>query len=458
MGSGDPRNLTARFLRGDDAHTALIVRDRAVSYVELRSLVSAHEAELSAQGVEPGALVPIDSKETLHTLVSVLGTWQRGAIAVPLDPGLAPPQRARLLARLGEGAATGQSSLAGAALLLFTSGSSGEPKGVLLGASGIAKNVAAILDYLPVASAERIGLCAPLFYSYGLLGQAMTTLAASATLVCLLSEPSSEAQVARARTTGVRGLSSVPTHLRKLAFYLAEKGETLPLSFCAIAGANLDESTRALLSERFGPCTFFHQYGLTEASPRVTAIASTNSRFAAGSVGKPLPGIELRIRDEARRTLSPREEGDVHVHSPSVMLGYYGDEEATRNAIDAEGFLRTGDRGFLDEEGYLYLSGRSDGVVKCGGERVGLESVATTLRGLTGVKEAAVVAVPHAELGHALVAFVEPEMPVGPLRSRLRELLSPAQRPSRVIAMPMLPRTSNGKLALAQMRALAEGV
>lgn len=451
MGGGDSRDLATLCLGGDDAHTALMTGERSVSWSELRSLVASRVRAFAEEGLPPRRFVPVSCSDTLETVVTTLAVWRHDCVAVPLDGALSAAARTRALARLASPCEHPQ-----AALLLFTSGSSGEPKAVLLGAHGILANVAAILDYLPVATAARVGLCSPLFYSYGLLGQAVATLAARATLVDLLAESSVEAQIARIREAGVRGISSVPTHLRRLALWLEEKDETLSLSYCGIAGASLDAHTKSLLLSRFGACELFHQYGLTEASPRVTAISSSDAQFDAGSVGRALRGIEIQVRSEGGAALSPREVGDVHVDSPSVMIAYYGDEEATRRAIGPDGFLRTGDRGFVDEEGYLFIEGRSDGVVKCGGERVGLESVASVIRALGGVREAAVVAIPHAELGHALVAFVESDLPVPKLRAELRELLLPAQRPSRVIALASLPRTPNGKIAFSELRALAQ--
>lgn len=479
MGGGDPRDLgssadpasasllAARCLAAEDDAVAFIGRrprdaggaasaegeeSESLTYAALRSLVSARRSELERAGVSPRDFVVVACGETRATLVSILATWQCGAVVVPVDPHAPPRSKERIEARVRGR----KSDDARAALLLFTSGSSGEPKGVLLGAPGLLHNVEAILEYLPVVAAARIGLSSPLFYSYGLLGQAVTTLAAGATLVDLVSMPSAAEQIELARRADVRGISSVPTHLRKLAFLLEEKKETLPLLFCGVAGASLDAATFALLSRTFAGCEFFHQYGLTEASPRVTAISNRDERFASGSAGKPLRGMRLEIRGEDGHAVSPGTEGDLHVHSPSVMLGYEGDATATEAAIGADGFLCTGDRGHVDAEGYLFLAGRSDGVVKCGGERVGLESVAAVIRTLPGVREAAVVGVPHPELGHALVAFVEPELPIAPLRAELRTLLSPAQRPSRVIALAALPRTPNGKLALSAMKDLAQ--
>jgi acyl-CoA synthetase (AMP-forming)/AMP-acid ligase II len=241
-----------------------------------------------------------------------------------------------------------------------------------------------------------------------------------------------------------------------LARTLEDRGELLPLAYVASAGAPLDATTVRLVRAAFPGATLFNQYGLTEASPRVTAISDAEQAFARGSVGRPLDGVEVFAVDEAGRPMPPSLEGEIVVRGPNVMLGYLDDAEGTAAVLDATGALRTRDRGYVDHDGYVFVTGRTDGVVKVSGERVSVEEVAAVLRAVDGIEEAAVVALPHPDLGATLVAFVEGgEAARTSARDAARRLLPPAKRPSKILVVDALPRTQNGKIAYAELRVLA---
>lgn len=453
MGERDPRDLTAAALASDGE--AIVAEGApAVTYAELRRAVDARAAELARDGAGAGRLVAVLADEPRSALLLTLAAWRTGAAVLPLDARAPRAVVERAVARArpvvvasavkiersrGEPRALDPE----AALLLFTSGSTGEPKGVVLGANGIGANVAAILEYLPVREAATVALASPVTYSYGLVGQALTTLTAGATLAILPRSAFAPELADALRRLGVRGLSSVPTTLRGVARVLVEEGAPLPLRFVASAGAALDASTAALLATAFGDAELFNQYGLTEASPRVAAISSREPAFARGSVGRPLSGMRVAARGE---------DGALFVRGPSVMLGYLDDPEATR-AVLVDGWLATGDVGRVEPDGYVFVTGRRDGVVKCGGERVGVEEVAATLRRAPGVRDACVLAEPHAETGATLWAFVEcaPEELPG-LRAFVRAELAAAKRPRHLVAMGSLPRKDNGKIALEELR------
>ena len=244
---------------------------------------------------------------------------------------------------------------------------------------------------------------------------------------------------------GARGLSSVPPSLRLIARAVLEGISAPPLDYLASAGASLDAATVALVRTAFPAARIWNQYGLTEASPRVAAISDADPAFARGAAGRPLQGIELRIDGE-----------EILVRGPSVMLGYLDDPDATSRALLPGGWLRTGDVGHL-EEGCLFVHGRGDGVVKCAGERVGLDEVAAAMRECPGVADACVVALPDEALGARLIAFVEaPASVLADLRKLLRRKLLPAKRPSEIIPVESLPRLPSGKIDRQALRRRAE--
>jgi acyl-coenzyme A synthetase/AMP-(fatty) acid ligase len=463
--------VTDTWLRGDDDATALLRADgTSLSYGSLRDARNQAQKQLAAIGVRAGKVVAIGASDPFVFILAALATWACDAAVLPLDARAGAKTCARFAERAGAVAIvtggdierllaidpreTSATIDARAGLVLFTSGSSAEPKAVVLSRDGLVANVDAILEYLPIARAPRTAVVVPLSYSYGLVGQVLATLRAGGSLLLLSEVAYPTLQIEAMARHGALGLSSVPTSLRLLARAIADApADARPkLAYVASAGAPLDDATRALISACFPESKLFNQYGLTEASPRVTALSSDDAAFARGSVGRPLAGVEVWAVDADGKRLPSGVEGELVVCGPSVMLGYLGDEAATARAFLAEGALRTADAGYVDHEGFVFVGGRLDGVVKCAGERVNVEEIASALRACEGVRDACVVAVPHAERGAALHAFVEAsDQVLSNVRAFVRANLAPAKRPVRIVAMESLPRTSNGKVARAEL-------
>jgi long-chain acyl-CoA synthetase len=437
----------------------------STSYGQLRQAV-AHAAEgLRAHGVGPGKTVAVSCEDPEAFLLAALACWRLEGAVVPLDARLGPDRLSTLAHRAKASAwvkgATPEGELTleseghrggvdpRAGLVLFTSGSSGPPKGVVLPRAGIAANVDAILSYLPVARHPRTALVLPLWYSYALVGQALTTLRAGGTLLLLGDLGYPALQVEAMATLRADGLSSVPTSLRLLALVARElpAAQRPPLAYLASAGAALPPALPPLLREAFPQARLFNQYGLTEASPRVTALESTDEAFGQGSVGKPLPGIQVRQGPD----------GELQVKGPSVMLGYLEGEGPP--PFTPDGWLKTGDFARVTSDGYVFVEGRLDGVVKCGGERVSTHEVAQALQAAVrgAPPELCVVAVPDETWGARLFAFVEgTEAQAAELREAAKTALPAFKRPAKVVALERLPRTANGKPELPALRALVE--
>ncbi|MGA9523965.1 MAG: class I adenylate-forming enzyme family protein [Myxococcaceae bacterium] len=460
--------LIPALLRGrPDAPALMSSGGDALDYGALDAVTSALAGRLRAEGAGPGVPIGVAAGKPLEFLLGALAIWRTGAVLVPLDSrGGAKwvqqiASRAGVLGIVSRATASGELDFARAgysapgevdrraAMVLFTSGSSGAPKGVVLSEEGIVANVAAILSYLPVAEFPRTAITLPLSYSYALVGQALTTLHAGGTVLLLGDLAFPALQVEAMWRLRASGFSSVPTSFRQIVRIVEElPGDARPsLGYLASAGGMLDAGTAEAIRTAFPAARFFNQYGLTEASPRVCAIEASDPKFAAGSVGRALPGLEV-ISDAA---------GELLVRGPSVMLGYLGDVEGTSRVLSSDGWLRTGDAGMVDADGHVFVSGRNDGVVKCAGERVSVEEIAGHLRTATGAEDVCVVAVADAQLGARLVAFVEggPDQ-VDALRRIAREELPPAKRPVRIHALAALPRTHNGKFDLGALKALAE--
>lgn len=421
-------------LGGTDDAAALGFPDgRTVTYRALRE-------EVLARATPGPGRVKVLPESPRELIVEALAAWHAGALAVPQAPAALDLER---------------TYDERAALLLFTSGSTGGPKGVLLSAEGIRANVEAICSYLPVRAVPDTALVLPLRYSYALVGQALVTLHAGGTLWLFNTLAYPAHQLAAMGQVGRPvGLSAVPASLRLLARTESAQKSGARVGYVASAGGRLEPGIVELVRTAFGQVRFFNQYGLTEASPRVTAVSDEQPAFALGSVGTALPGLVVFAVDAAGQRLPTDATGELALRGPSVMLGYLDDPKATARVLSADGTLRTGDFGHVDRNGFVFVEGRKDGVVKIAGERVGLEEVADSFRLLA--RDVVVVALPDEALGARLVAVVEADPSVLPrLKARGREQ-PPHKRPSRYVIVDALPKTANGKIDLAAARALAE--
>ena len=451
-------------LEHTDPRAEVIVRPNGptLTAADLRALV-AEQAEVFAALSWPtsSTVLAIACTDALAQLIAVLAILQCGRVPLPLDARAPVEHQAAAAGRAGApvlwqdaGAlplpSAPQPVAPGVALALPTSGSSGRPRTVALGGAGIAANIEAILSYLPVAGA-RVAIVLPFVSGYALVGQAFTALRAGAPL-CLaanLAWPST--QLDFLTSVGATLLSSVPASLRLLAQAALDRDaeDRPPLTHIASAGATLDTSTRTPLRLAFPGARLFNQYGLTEASPRVTAVGDGDPAFDAGSVGRALPGVALEIRDAEGAPCPPGVRGELHVRGPSVMVEYLGDAVATDAVLGPGGWLRTRDLGSLDATGALFLDGRSDDLVKIAGERVSLAATSAALLQAPGVDEAYTCAVPDPRTDLRLVSFVASALPaeklLPELRRYLRATLAPAVRPARIVHCTALPHLLGGK-------------
>jgi long-chain acyl-CoA synthetase len=337
-----------------------------------------------------------------------------------------------------------------AAVLLYTSGTTGRPKAVALSEENILANIDGLKQATGYDDSQVMLAVLPLFHAYGLTVSTLLPLTTGAAVVvpekfiprqilqliekhrvsCLIAVPGQ-----------YRVLIKDPTQIDASSFWL-----------CIAGAERLPERVAQDFQERFG-YPLVQGYGTTELSP-VVAFSPPNDN-APGSVGRPLPNIEVTIRGENDETLPTGEIGEVCVAGPSVMLGYLGDAEATARKI-RNGILHTSDKGYLDKDGFLFLVGRADDLVKVSGEKVYPSEVENALETIDGVDEAAVIAYPDEKHGSRLHAFVQLHPGVtltdSALRASCRELLESYKIPRSISFVPQMPRTITGK---TDKRALA---
>lgn len=339
-------------------------------------------------------------------------------------------------------------------LMSFTSGTTSFPKGALLTQRGIASNSVAFAERFEVGEGTSLYCTVPFFHVAGL---AFTTLCAfvhGGTLV------------ASGRFTGPAAWEAIYEH-----------GCTHTGGFEAIFHALMDaQPADAALSPLTaawwggGPPAFFDRvetglglklmnlYGLTEASGNVTSTPlNWTAKERAASQGIGLDGAEVTIVDGGGLSVGAGVIGEICVVSRGLMLGYFGDPEATARALPPDGSLRTGDLGYLDEAGNLHFVGRTKDMIKVGGENVSASEVEAALSEFPGVVEVAVVGVPHAKYGEVPVAYLRAKGALDPteILSRLRESIASFKVPDRLVVVADFPRSSTGKIVKAQLRDLA---
>lgn len=329
------------------------------------------------------------------------------------------------------------------AVLLYTSGSTGRPKAVALSDQNILANIQGSVEAAGFVPDDVMLAILPLFHSYGLTVTLLLPLVLGAKVV-MLERFTPRSVLAAIEEQRVTAVVAVPTQYRLLAKD-PSPCDASSLRLCIAGAERLAESVSAEFAARFGK-EILQGYGATEASP----VISLNPPWAnrAGAVGKPLPNIRVTVRN-AEGPVAADELGEVCVEGPSVMLGYFNRPQATAEKIPG-GVLRTGDLGWLDADGYLFLAGRSDDLIKVAGEKIYPAEVERAIEQIEGVEEVAVIGVPDAMRGAALVAFVQPKAGVTlteqGLRAACRACVDGMKLPRSFVVVEQLPRTPSGKL------------
>ena len=442
---------------------ALVGETGTLTYTELERRIGIAAASLHAQGIGPGDRVALLLPNGPAFVAAFLGVLRIGAVAVPLNVLLARPE---IEARIEISGASllvdderelehstellgsfSEAESGGAAVVLFTSGTSGKPKGAILTHGGLgaaADNAAGALRLGP----EDVVLgAAPFSHVLGLAtGVVATLLSGSAIAVVRRFQPEATLELmTQTRTTILLG---VPTMLIGLCDAARTAAELPPVRIAHVGGASVPLQVARDFERTFGG-EVYEGYGLTELSGIATTYVGGQLR-KTGSVGLPLGGTELRIVALDGDPLPAGEIGEVQLRGPSVIPGYWEDAQATAEAIDADGWLATGDVGYVDDEGYLFLVDRKKELIIRGGYNVYPREVEEVLYAHPEVLEAAVVGVPHDRLGEEVAALVVPRpgtsLDPDELRAWAKERLAAYKYPRIVVVVDDLPRGPSGKI------------
>ncbi|MCE7032670.1 AMP-binding protein [Lysobacter sp. GX 14042] len=478
---------------------AIVDGGRRWRYAELADAVRRFAGLLRARGLGDAERVAIVLPNRFEAVVACYGAWLAGCIAVPLNPQASSRELATWLAhcrprlvvleagdaaavavpdaapgagwlRVGgagagdpadeawEHAMPAAAPLSGTcitqplAAILYTSGTTGAPKGVTLGHANFAANVDAIVDYLALDAGDSIVSVLPFHYAYG-ASVLHTHLAVGARLVIepnLVFPHAVVDTLARERATGFSG---VPSTFALLLDRAVLDGHALPhLRYITQAGGPMPPPLAARLRAALPGTRLFVMYGQTEATARLAWMPPERLDDRPGSVGRAIAGVRLQVRDATGAPLPAGYEGEIWARGGGIMAGYWNDPLATA-AVLRDGWLRTGDLGWMDPEGFLFIAGRRSDMIKTGAHRVHPQEVEEALREMDGVLEAAVAGIGDATLGQVVKAWVVAAggLDANAVRAHCRERLAPYKVPRQVEFVTRLPRTASGKVRRAAL-------
>ncbi|MBB4686403.1 acyl-CoA synthetase [Amycolatopsis jiangsuensis] len=466
-----PDSLFPAITAGSDAE-ALRFGDRSLTYAELGAVAGALAAEL------PAGRVAVWATPTLHTSVAVVAALLAGVPAVPLNPKIGERELTHILGDstpalvLAEPGADLPDRLAGVprrdipltgagpvpdtepdaetpALIVYTSGTTGPPKGVVLPRRAIAATLDALEDAWQWTGEDVLVHGLPLFHVHGLILGILGPLRRGGS-VRHLGRFSTEG-ITRELTSGATMMFGVPTMYHRIAEAVATDHELT----AALRSARLLVSGSAALPvhdhERIAAATgqrVVERYGMTETLMNTSVRADGERK--PGAVGVPLAGVGLRLVDESGAELGePDAVGEIQVRGPNLFTEYLNRPDATAAALDG-GWFRTGDVATRDADGYVRIVGRkATDLIKSGGYKIGAGEIENALLEHPGVAEVAVTGEPDDDLGERIVAWVVPggaRPSAEELAEHVAKLLAPHKRPRVVRYLEALPRNDMGKV------------
>ncbi|HSW44196.1 MAG TPA: AMP-binding protein [Phycisphaerae bacterium] len=343
------------------------------------------------------------------------------------------------------------------AAIVYTSGSTGQPRGVCLSHGNLMSNCRAAAEHFHLDSSHHLLGMIPPFHVFGLtiIKLLPVVIGAAITYVPRFS-PQAVVEVARRGEVSV--IMAVPSMFAAIARLKSVTPGDFPGIRLAVSGGeplpnNLYEEVR-----RKTGLNLLEGYGMTETSPVISANQPGAQRV--GSVGRPIPGVEVQVRDTAGRALPTGETGELYVRGPGVMKGYFNRPQETAATVDADGWLRTGDIVHIDADGFITITGRAKEMMIVAGENVYPREVEAVLERHPSVREAAVIGRRDEHRGEAVVAFVIPGENTAPtaneLRAFCRDHLASHKIPREVHVVQDLPRGPTGKILKRELKARVE--
>jgi long-chain acyl-CoA synthetase len=474
---------------------ALVHGARRLSYRALASHVASLASRLRGEGIGPADRVALLQENSPEYVIGYYAVLSVGAVAVALSPAAKARELGNLLEHSGAAlllADPRHSELAqvrhacpavpvlalepnaiapvsgsadelapvpltadSLAAIVYTSGTTGRPKGAMLSHGNLVSNTRAIIRYLQLSPADRVLCVLPFQYAYG-SSVLHSHLAAGACIVIENSLVYPHRVLESMQAEQVTGFAGVPSTYALLLARTRLQGYRLErLRYLTQAGGPMPAAQILRVRSLLPQADFFVMYGQTEATARLTYLPPARLQEKLGSVGVPVEGTEISIRDLAGHALSPGEVGEVWARGPGVMQGYWRDPALSAQAL-VDGWLRTGDLGRFDGDGFLYLEGRAVDMIKTGAYRVAPREVEEVVAELDGVAEVVALGVPDPLLGQVIMTVVVPaagvELDANRIRAHCRRHLAHYKIPKLIRLASALPRTGSGKVQRYQLQ------
>ncbi|MGE0877072.1 MAG: class I adenylate-forming enzyme family protein [Acidimicrobiia bacterium] len=474
-------NLVERIAAHPGGATAVVAADATVTYGQLIDRAAERQRSMDEQGIRRGDRVAIVAAPTADFVATYLAVLASGATAVPLNPGSPAAELDRQLAVVepalvlesGESVDPGEAPSGGggssslriapvdptdAAVLMFTSGTAGPPLAATLTHANLVANIDQ-LGQLPgwqLQASDVVYGGLPLFHVFGLnavLGLALVN-GVAVVLDPRFHAGPSLALLAEHAVTVVAAVPSMwQSWLVESAAGTETRGAWERVRIAVSGAAPLPEAVAVEVRRRFG-VRLDQGYGLTETAPVVTTSIGRPAK--PGSIGRPLPGVEIRLVDADGADAFVGDEGEILVRGPNVFAGYWHDEGATAAVFTTDGWLRTGDMAVADDDGDLFLVGRLKELVIVSGFNVYPAEVEAVLASHPGVEDVAVIGIADDHTGEAVKALVVPvagvELDIDDLRAFAGARLARYKCPASVVLVPELPRGATGKVVRRALR------
>ena len=472
--------------RADPERVAVVTDTGVYTYRELRARVGGVVCALAELGVARGDRVGLVGDNSLEWIANYLGTLAAGAVAVPLSPRLRPDQLGELAVATGccafaiEDRYQGRfaSALpAGARLfacrpgapaacvavedrtelaaLMFTSGSTGAPRAVMVSHRNVIANTAGIVEYLELDERDRIMVVLPFHYCFG-ASLLHTHLRAGGSLVINNQFAFPQLVLDQLERTQCTGLAGVPSTYQILLRSSNLGQRALPaLRKLQQAGGRLLDVYIHQLRTALPDARLYVMYGQTEATARLSYLQPAELPGRVGSIGKGMPGVELRVLHPDGTPVEVGEVGEIVARGDSIACGYWHDSELTAQGF-RDGALWTGDLARVDADGFIFVVDRARDFIKASGHRVAARQVEDAIAAVADVIEAAVIGVPDDVLGEAIKAFVVLRRDAAATRDDIlrhcRRVLPAYSVPRELVVLPALPLGPSGKVAKSELR------
>jgi malonyl-CoA/methylmalonyl-CoA synthetase len=469
----------ARFPADPDPPFLIEPDGAELSYAALDERTGSLAGRLAELGVAPGDRVAVQAGKSVAGLLLYLATLRAGAVHLPLNPAYTAPEVRYFiedsepalfvgdpergadltLEALVEGAAGPSGGFEDVprapddlAAILYTSGTTGRSKGAMLSHSNLASNAETLSEAWRFTPEDRLLHALPIFHTHGLFVATNVTLLAGGSMLFLPAFDLGEIVRLLPRATAMMGVPTYYTRLLSHPGFTRELTEHMRLfvSGSAPLSAETHREFEALTGH-----SILERYGMTETN--MNTSNPYEGRRVSGSVGPPLPGVEIRIADPATGAALPDGEvGVIEIRGPNVCKGYWRMPGKTAEAFRDDGFFISGDLGLIDEAGYVRIVGREKDLVITGGLNVYPAEVEAAIEALPGVAECAVIGTPHPGFGEGVVAVVIPRsgarLEEAAILGALAESLAGYKRPKRVFLVDSLPRNAMGKVKKNELR------